>query len=127
MTNSIYGDPRQSSTLTLFFSITKRVHLVHNRRTDMGSRCWVETNLASTWIIAKSAKNYTPCEKLQRLLHKLPTLFCVHCLCTLSHISWDILSGYFVCTSFGSLQGEMYLELSVKYKVKQRKKVNFRK
>ena len=27
MENSIYGDPRQSSTLTLFFSITKKVRL----------------------------------------------------------------------------------------------------
>ena len=92
MPNCIYGDPRQSSTLTLFFSLTKKVRLVHNRRTDMGTRCWVETNLASTWIIPISAKNYNPCGKLQRLFHKLPTLFCVHYLCTLSHISWDIFS-----------------------------------
>ena len=46
---------------------------------DAGSKLIVTAfNLASTWIIAKSAKNYTPCEKLQRLLHKLPTLFFVH-------------------------------------------------
>ena len=48
----MYGDPRQTNTSTLLFSIWKKAHLVQNRRTDMGTQCWVETNsvqlLAST-------------------------------------------------------------------------------
>ena len=42
----MHGDPRQTNTSTLLFSITKKAHLVQNRRTDMSTRCWVETNSA---------------------------------------------------------------------------------
>ena len=62
MENSMYGDPRQTNTSTLLFSITK-AHLVQNRRTDMGTRCWVETNsvqlLAST-LVVHSIKYFSP-------------------------------------------------------------------
>ena len=42
----MYGNPRQTNTSTFLFSITKKAHIVQNRRTDMGTRCWVETNSA---------------------------------------------------------------------------------
>ena len=36
MAKSMCGDPRQTNTSIFLFSITKKAHLVQNRRTDMG-------------------------------------------------------------------------------------------
>ena len=92
MANSMHGDPRQTNTSTLLFSITKKAHLVENRRTDMSTRCWVETNSAqlsaSTQIIAKSAKNNLRVKVLFSSLCKLLPTQCF------AHVHFRL--GYFL-------------------------------
>ena len=57
MAKSMCGDPRQTNTSTFLFSITKKAYLVQNRRTDMGTQCWVETNLHSFWPALRLSRN----------------------------------------------------------------------
>ena len=111
----MYGDPRQTNTSTLLFSIWKKAHLVQNRRTDMGTQCWVETNsvqlLVSTQIITKSAKNYL-CVKvlftsLCYLLYKFPTH--VLRMYTFTHVL-----GYFLVFLFFVRQLCILLSISLR-------------